>query len=68
MGKTALIRTHENEIDCRFAEIDRENLYYNFKQGNIVLVMKTTFNQELTPSVQVFQRQWNILFPICYDR
>ena len=26
-GKTALIRTHENEIDCSFAEIDRENLY-----------------------------------------
>ena len=27
-GKTALIRTHENEIDCPFAEFDRENLYY----------------------------------------
>ena len=25
-GKTAFIQTHENEIDCYFAEFDRENL------------------------------------------
>ena len=29
--QTSLIRTHENEIGCSFAEIDRENLYYNSK-------------------------------------
>ena len=39
----ALIRTHENEIGCSFAEIDRENLYFSiFVFDNITLSVNSS--------------------------